>query len=104
MLTLCIRYEINPNKLTDFASYVRDEQEPIRRSGGKSVQYFLPTAFAGYTNEAIGLVDFSDLADYEKYRSALANQADHKENVARLEQSGAIVSMHRSMIQRLPQD
>jgi hypothetical protein len=103
MFTLCIRYQINPNQLTDFTAYVQGEQEPIRRSGGKSVQYFLPTDFAGSTSEAMGLIDFSTLADYEKYRSALGSDADHKKNVARLEESGAIVSMQRSIIQRLQQ-
>jgi hypothetical protein len=104
MFTICIRYQINPNKLTDFSAYVRCEQEPISRSGGKSVQYFLPTDFAGSTSEAMGLIDFSTLADYEKYRSALAIDADHKKNVARLEESGAVVSMQRSIIQRLQED
>jgi hypothetical protein len=104
MFTLCIRYQINPNKLTDFSTYVQGEQEPIRRSGGKSVQYFLPTDFAGSTSEALGLIDFSTLADYERYRSTLASDAEHKKNAARLEESGAIVSMQRSFIQRLQQD
>jgi len=46
---------------------------------------------------------FSTLADYEQYRNALANDADYKKNVAALEQSGAIVAMNRSIIQRLKQ-
>jgi len=37
MFTLCIRYTINPNKLTDFKAYCEAEQDPIRRSGGKIV-------------------------------------------------------------------
>jgi hypothetical protein len=101
MLTLCIRYQINPNRLADFTAYVKGEQEPICRSGGISVQYFLPTDFAGSTSEAMGLIDFSTLADYERYRSALASDAEHKKNVTRLEESGAVLSMQRSIIQRL---
>jgi hypothetical protein len=63
MYTLCIRYTINPNKLKGFKSYVEAEQGAIRRSGGKTLGYFLPTDFAGPTNEALGLIDFSTLAD-----------------------------------------
>ena len=35
MITLAIRYTINPNKLGDFKEYVAAELEPIRQSGGK---------------------------------------------------------------------
>jgi hypothetical protein len=41
------------------------------------------------------------VADYEQHRNALANDADHKKNVAALEQSGAIIAMNRSIFQRL---
>lgn len=101
MITLSIRYTIDPNKLSDFKTYVDAELEPIRQSGGKVVGYFLPTDFSGPTNEALGLIDLPTLAAYEQYRAALANDPEHKKNVARLEQSGAIVSMNRSIIRRL---
>jgi hypothetical protein len=101
MLTLCIRYTIDPNKLAAFRRYVEAEQEPIRRSGGDTLGYFLPTDFAGPTNEALGLIDFATLDDYHTYRRALAEDPDHKRNVAELERNGVIVSMNRSMIERL---
>jgi hypothetical protein len=101
MLTLSIRYTLDPNKLPDFQAYVQAELEPIRRSGGKTIGYFFPTDFAGPTNEALGLIDVSSLAAYEKYREALANDSDHKKNVARLLQSGAVLAMNRSIIRRL---
>ena len=49
----------------------------------------------------MGLIDFPTLAEYERYRTALANDPDHKTNLARLEQSGANVAMSRSIIQRI---
>jgi|ERR1700691_5749588 hypothetical protein len=101
MFTLCIRYTINPNKLTDFKAYAEAEQSPIRRSGGKIVGYFLPTDFAGPTNIAYGLIDFLTLASYEQYRRALAEDPDHKKNAAELERSGAIVALNRSIIERV---
>jgi hypothetical protein len=101
MVTLSIRYTINPNKVADFRTYVEAEQEPIRRSGGKVLGYFFPTDFAGPTNEALGLIDLPSVAEYEKYRTALANDAEHKKNAARLEESGAVMAMNRSLIQRV---
>ena len=104
MITLSIRYTLNPNRLADFKTYVREELGPIRRSGGNVLGYFLPTDFSGPTNEALGLIDFSTLAAYEQYRTALANDPEHKQNVARLVESGVIVNMDRSIIQRFEHD
>lgn len=103
MITLCIRYSFNPDKLADLKAYVEGEQGPIERSGGKILGYFLPTDFAGPTNEAMGLIDFPSLSAYEQYRDKLANDPDHKKNVARLAQSGGSVIMARSLIQRIGQ-
>jgi hypothetical protein len=101
MITLCIRYSLNPNKLSDFRTYVEAELDPIRRSGGSPVEYFLPTDFSGPTNEALGLVDLPSLAAYEDYRAKLASDPEHKKNAERLEQSGVIISMNRSIIKRV---
>jgi hypothetical protein len=101
MMTLCIRYKFNPNKLADITEYFEKEQPVIERSGGRIVGYFLPTDFAGATDEAIGLIDLPSLSAYEEYRKALAADPQHKENIARLEQSGAQVAMNRSFIRRV---
>jgi NIPSNAP len=100
MLTLFIRYTLDPNKLADFRAYVDAELPVIRRSGGDIVDYYHPTDFAGSTNEAFGIIGFDSLAQYETYRGELANDPDHKRNAARLEQSGAIIAMNRSILQR----
>jgi hypothetical protein len=101
MITLSIRYTLDPNKLEDFKTYAEAEQEPIRRSGGNILGYFLPTDFAGATNEALGLIELPSLAAYEQYRKALAEDPEHKRNAARLEQSGVIVAVNRTIMQRL---
>jgi NIPSNAP len=101
MMTLCIGYKFNPDKLADLTRYFEEEQSVIERCGGKIVGYFLPTDFAGATDEAIGLIDLPSLAAYEDYRKALANDPGHKENIAQLEQSGAQVAMKRSFIRRI---
>jgi NIPSNAP protein len=103
VITLCIRYTFNPDKLADIRTYFETELGPIQRSGGKVLGYFLPTDFAGATNEAMGLIDFESLADYEHYRGVLASDPDHKENISRLLQSSTGVVMSRSIIRRVSQ-
>ena len=103
MYTLCICYKFNPEKLADFQTYAEGEDGPISRSGGNIVGYFPSTDFAGSNNEAIGLIDFPSLAAYEDYRGRLAADPEHRENVARLQASGAEVAMTRSIMQRIRQ-
>jgi hypothetical protein len=45
MITLFLRYSIDPNKLSDVAKYAADEQIPIRESGGAILGYFMPRRF-----------------------------------------------------------
>jgi NIPSNAP len=101
MITLYLRYTIDPNKLADFTVYATQAQIPIRESGGKILGYFLPTDFAGATSEAFGLIDFPSLAEYEVYRAKLAAHPLHKQNAASLDGKGALLSIQRSLIQRV---
>ena len=101
MITLHLRYTIDPNKLSDSRAYVEAEMKPISESGGSIVGYYLPTDFAGATNEAIGIIDFPSLAEYEIYRAKLAAHPLHQQYVQALERSGALLSIQRSLIQRV---
>jgi hypothetical protein len=101
MVTLFLRYTIDPNKLSDVAQYAADEQIPIRESGGIILGYFMPTDFAGATNEAFGLIDFPSLAEYEIYRAKLAAHPLHKKYVSVVQSSGALLAIQRSLIQRV---
>jgi hypothetical protein len=101
MITLCIRYEIDQNKLPEFEVYARTWPEPIRRYGGELIGYFLPTKFAGQTNAALALIAFPDFATYEKYREALKKDPAVLENVARIEKSGCILNEDRGFVQRI---
>jgi hypothetical protein len=100
MLTLYLRYTFDPNKRAAYDAYVAAEMEPITRCGGNIIGYYLPTDYAGPTNEAHGLIEFESLASYEVYRHALADDAVHKKNNAELESSGAIISIVRSIVVR----
>jgi hypothetical protein len=102
MITLCIRYKFNPDRIAGIETYFENEQRVIERSGGKIVGYFMPSDFAGPTDEAIGLIDIPSVSVYEDYRRRLADDPEHKVNVAALTESGAAVSMVRSFIRRVP--
>ncbi len=52
MMTLCIRYTLDANKLADFEAYAQSLRKPIERCGGTFVGYYLPTKIAGPTNAA----------------------------------------------------
>jgi hypothetical protein len=101
MITVCIRYTIDMHKLADFERYARTWPEPIRRCGGDLVGYYAPTKIAGPTNFALALINFPNLAAYEKYRDALMRDADAKANVEFAERSGCIWVEDRSIMQRV---
>jgi uncharacterized protein (DUF1330 family) len=101
VITLCIRYTIDQNQNRNFEEYARSLTEPIRRCGGESLGYFLPTKLAGPTNTALALIDFPNLDAYEKYRAALATDADARTSVAKIEKSGCILCEDRSFLQRV---
>ena len=102
MITLAIRYTLDPNKLATFETYVRTLPDQIERCGGKFVGYYLPTKFAGPTDAALGLIDFPDLATYERYRHALAGDRDAAENVRRAEAAACILKEDRAFLRRCP--
>jgi hypothetical protein len=101
MITLYLRYTFDPNKISDIKAYVEAELRPIRESGGRILGYFLPTDFSGATNHAYGLIDFDSLAEYEIYRARLADHPLHKKYVDALTRSGALLSIERSIIQKV---
>ena len=102
MLTLCIRYTIDANKLADFEAYARALPQLVERCGGKFIAYYLPTNFAGPTNSALGLIDFRDLASYERYREKLIADPDGVESRRRAQVAGCILNEERSFVRRIP--
>ena len=100
MITVCIRYTIDIRKHREFEQYARNWPEPIRRCGGELLGYFLPTKMAGPTNIAYALINFADLAGYERYRTALMQDADAKENFALADRAECIVAEDRSILQQ----
>ena len=100
MMTLCIRYTLDANKLADFEAYARALRKPIESCGGTYVDYFLPTKIAGPTNSALGLIDFPSLAAYEQYRTRLLADPDAVECLRRAEAARCILNEDRSFMRR----
>ena len=103
MMTLCIRYTLDANKLADFETYARALPRPIERCGGKFVAYYLPTKVAGPTNTALGLIEFPNLATYERYREKLLADPDAVESLRRADAAGCILNEERSIVRRIPE-
>jgi hypothetical protein len=101
MITLCIRYTLDANKLADFEAYARSLAAPVARCGGKYVGYYLPTKLAGPTNVATGLIDFENLTAYERYREKLAADPEAAESLRRADAAGCILNEDRSFMRRL---
>jgi hypothetical protein len=101
MITLSIRYTIDPRKRADFERYARALGSIIPRCGGELVGYWLPTLFAGPTNIATALIDFPSLAAYEQYRERLAKDAENVESVRRAAESGCILVEDRAFLERV---
>jgi NIPSNAP protein len=81
MITLSIRYTIDARKRADFEQYARALGTIIPRCGGGLVGYWLPTKFAGPTNQALALIDFPSLTAYEQYRERLAKDDDNLDSI-----------------------
>jgi NIPSNAP protein len=101
MITLSIRYTIDPRKRGDFERYARALGIVIPRCGGELVGYWMPTLFAGPTNIALALIDFPSLAAYEQYRERLAKDGDNVESVRCVQESGCILVEDRTFLQRV---
>jgi hypothetical protein len=103
MITLCIRYTIDPHKYQDFEHYARRWPDIIQRCGGDLLGYFLPTKLAGATNTALALINFRDLVAYQRYREALEKDSAAVANVSHAESAGCLLIEERSFLRRIPE-
>ena len=66
MITCYLRYEVDPDKLTDFEAYGAMWLDLMPRFGGIHHGYFLPSE--GESDVALAMFSFPSLAAYEQYR------------------------------------
>jgi NIPSNAP protein len=101
MITLSIRYTLDARRRDDFERYAHTILKLIPKCGGTVVGYWLPTKFAGPTNQALALIDFPSLAAYEAYRERLAKDPDNVAAIQRAEDSGCILVEDRAFLERV---
>lgn len=70
-ITCFIRYQIDPNKKTEFEKYARTWGQAIPCCGADLVGYYAP--YEGSKTTAYGIYNIDSLAEYEAYRTRLAN-------------------------------
>jgi len=74
VITVHLRYEIDPDKLADFTEYGKAWIRLVNRLGGSHHGYFMPSE--GDSDEAFALFTFPSLAAYEDYRIASRTDAE----------------------------
>ncbi|WP_415951580.1 NIPSNAP family protein [Streptomyces sp. KLOTTS4A1] len=67
MITIHLRYEIDPDRIADFEEYGRRWVDLVSRFGGSHHGYFLPGE--DDSDIAYALFSFPTLAAYERYRT-----------------------------------
>ena len=95
-ITCCIRYVIDPWRLTDFEAYAKAWLEIIPRCGGDLLGYFLPNE--GTNNVALALISFESLAAYEAYRARIRADAAGMANFRMAQEKRFILEETRTFL------
>ena len=92
-----IRYQIDPAQRDAFAEYAANWAPIIPRCGGHLLGYFLP--YEGTNDVGWALIAFASLADYERYRQRLREDADAKHNIETMRARRAILREERNFVE-----
>ena len=113
MFTCFIRYQVNPEKLAEFREYAHAWIGLINKYGGTHHGYFVPgdtdamptAAFSfpglgsdGPPNIAVALFSFPDVAAYDRYRAAVAQDDLCKAATARFNETRCFTGYERSFL------
>lgn len=96
MVTVLIRYVIDPRKVADFERYGRRWIELVRGYGAQHHGYFLPAE--GANNIAYSLFTFPSLAEYETYRVHARTDPDCQAAYADAAATGCVMSLERTFL------
>ena len=114
MFTCVIRYRVEPGKLAEFREYAEAWIGLIRKYGGTHHGYFVPgtdhdafpdPAFsfpglgaAAPADVAFALFSFPDVAAYDRYRAAVADDEACKAATLRFNETRSFSSYERSFL------
>lgn len=96
MVTCCLRYIIDSDKLEAFEAYARMWIPLVGKFGGVHHGYFLPQE--GASNVALALFSFPSLAAYEEYLTKAAEDAECKAALAYYQETKCFISYERSFM------
>ncbi|MCG2584685.1 NIPSNAP family protein [Massilia sp. TS11] len=99
MITVFIRYEIDPFQRAAFQEYAENWGRIIPRCGGQLLGYFLPHEGSNY--EAWGLIGFASLAEYEAYRARLKADPEGRANFAFAQERRFILREERRFTEKV---
>ena len=99
MVTLFIRYQLDPFKRAQFEEYAKRWLRIIPRCGGELIGYWMP--HEGTNNIAFALVSFESLAAYEAYRTQLRKDADGVANFNFAEENKFILAEERTFLRKV---
>ncbi len=96
MVTVHLRYVVDPYKLAEFEDYGRRWITLVNRFGGQHHGYFLPSE--GANDIAYALFSFPSLAAYEVYRRDAADDSECQAAMDLAESSRCILSYERTFL------
>lgn len=96
-ITCFIRYQIDPFQRDAFKRYAEAWGRIIPRCGGELIGYFLP--HEGCNDVAWGLIDFDDLAAYERYRATLKSDPEGRANFEHAQSERFILREERTWLE-----
>jgi uncharacterized protein (DUF1330 family) len=96
MITCYLRYTIDPYQQKEFEHYAKLWIPLVNRFGGTHLGYFLPSE--GANNIALALFSFPSLAEYERYRTRIADDAECQAAFRYAEDTRCILSYERNFL------
>ena len=99
MITVFIRYQLDPFKRAMFEQYAKRWLGIIPRCGGDLVGYWMP--HEGTNNIAFALISFENLAAYEAYRARLRTDSEGMANFNFAEENRFILGEERTFLRQV---
>jgi hypothetical protein len=99
IVTVFIRYQLDPFKRAQFEEYAKRWLTIIPKCGGDCLGYWMP--HEGTNNVAFALISFESLAAYEAYRARLRNDKEGMDNFGFAEEHKFILAEERTFLRKV---
>ncbi len=96
MITCYLKYVIDPFKIKEFDHYAKLWIPLVEKFGGVHHGYFMP--HEGANNIAVALFSFSNLAEYESYRSKASDDVECNQAMEYYKKTQCFLSYERSFM------